>query len=245
MPRQTRVLSEINSYAIIFKAEKEVVFNDFFKDYFLSLVTNGKADSYEFLGYVLQEKVFYIVISDLKVDLDYFLRKITVSFAKKYNGVFKRKGKVFADRAVCIPAKEKDDIIKMLTSLYKIGKVTNAKFNSFKNLSTNKCVDNNFLLSKFGNKHNFEKHITKNSPEKSVLPIKLSDEELLSFIGNELKKEPQKLVDLNQSELSDLVKTIFEVTSASARQIFRITGIPLKFLWKTYKKLSEKKVEET
>lgn len=245
MARQTRKLSEINSYTILFKAEKDVVFSDFFKDYFLQQLTNGKANSYEFLGYVLQDKMFYIVVKDLKVELDFFLRKITVTFAKKYNSIYKRKGKVFSDRAVCIPATKYDELYKMMISLYKIGKVTNNNFNSFKNFSTNKCIDKAFFNEKFTNKHEFEKYVEKSVAEKNIVPLKLSDEELLSFIGNELKQEPQKLVLLNESELSDIVMSIYEVTTASARQIFRLTGIPLKFLWKTYKKLSEKKVEKT
>lgn len=245
MSRKARELSIINSYVICFNARDNLQFDIGDKRNFLTLLTEIKKDNFELLAYNLKDKAFYIFAFDIKNSIDILLRKIAVKFAKSYNQRHCRSGKVFADRAVTSPAQNYDDVVSMILRIHELNDIQPTKFCSFKKYFEDSNIDANFVLEKFGSQEEFYNY-SKSSSNMSTesLQKKLTDDELEEYILNTYKLDSEEIKKLSTHKKENFVTSLIKLTKASARQISRVTCLPLRFLWDLCKKQDQKEVRD-
>lgn len=239
MARKAREISIINSYVICFNARENLTFDVGDKRNFLSLLNGLKSDSFELLAYNLKDKAFYLFAFDIKMSIDMLLRKIAVKFAKSYNQRHCRSGKVFADRASTTPAQNYDDVVSMVLRIHELNDIQPTKFCSFKKYFEDSNIDKAFILERFGSEENFYEY-SKNKSNVSTdsLQKKFTDNELEEYIFNTYKLDSEEIKNLSTRKKENFVTSLIKLTKASARQISRVTSLPLRFLWDLCKKSS-------
>lgn len=237
LARKARQLSEINSYTILLKASDTLQFNNHDKQLFLETVQKySSVLSYKFLAYNLTDSILSFVLYDCDTALDTTMRKIVVSFVNKFNLYHNRSGKVFKDRFVSLPAHSVKDVWDMV---YDVHNLSGTEFNSVNNYFDDKYINLECAKQFYGSKENFNVAvINRNNPEtlkSKIVKTKIKDADLVSFITREIMPI-EELKTLEQGKLKTLLTEIIQKTSASARQIARITSLPLRMLWKLTKK---------
>ncbi len=237
MARKARLLSDINSYTILLKADSTIQFNSHDKQLFLETVQKySPVLNYKFLAYNLTDNILSFILFDCKTSLETTMRKIVVSFVSKFNLYHNRSGKIFKDRFTSLPANTTQEVWDMV---YNIHNLNNSEFNSSNNYFNNPYINSDYAKEFFGSLDNFNNSFNKtNNSEKLkalVVKNKLQDAELINFITNEIMPI-EDLKNLEQGKLKKLLLKIIQKTSASARQIARVTSLPLRMLWKLTKK---------
>lgn len=245
MARKARELSIINSYVICFNAKDDIVFSNQDKLNFLHNVQELKQDAFELLAYNLKDKAFYLFVFDVKMNIDILLRKISVKYAKKYNAVYKRKGKVFGDRASTTPAQNYDDVVSLVLRVHELNDVQPTKYCSFKKYFDDEYIDREFMLERFSSPEEFYKYSKdKNNMSTESLQKKLTDNELEQYIQDTYKLDGKQVKQLSKTKLNKVIENITRITKASARQISRVTTIPVRYLWDLGKKNSQKEKQD-
>lgn len=237
MARKARLLSEINSYTILLKANENIQFNSHDKQLFLETIQKySPVLNYKFLAYNLTDEILSFVIYDCDTSIDTTMRKIVVSFVSKFNLYHNRSGKVFKDRFVSLPAHSVKDVWDMVYDVHNLSKT---EFNSSNNYFEDKYLNLECAKQFYGSKHNFNVAvINRNNPEalkNKIVKTKIKDADLVAYITQEIMPL-NELTTLPQGKLKTLLLEIISKTSASARQIARITSLPLRMLWNLTKK---------
>ena len=232
MARTARQISEINSYTIILKANIDIQFNSHDKDLFLDIVSKySPILNYKFLAYNLSDTVLTFVVYDSDTAIDIVMRKIMVSFVSKFNLYHNHKGKVFKDRFLSLPAHSVKDVWDMV---YDVHNLSSCEYNSVNNYYDNQYINIQCVKQFYGSEENFNKAvINRNNPESlksKIVKTKINDAELVAYITKEVMPI-EELKKLPKNKLTTLLKDIIDKTSASARQIARITSFPLRMLW--------------
>ena len=239
MARKARVLSPINSYTILLKAYDDVSFSNHDLTMFLDTVSKySNTLNYKFLAYDLNEKVLTFVFYDCDTALYTIMRKICVSFVSRFNLFNLRSGKVFKDRFLSVPANSIKDVWDMVYDVHKLGSNLSSKQNYF----SNKYVSVNTVKQFYGTEQNFVSAVINRSELEKPLALdkiltnkKLADSDLQEYIIKQYNLTPNQLTTLPENKLTQILKEITLKTKASARQIARITSLPLRLLWKVTK----------
>lgn len=237
MARKARLLSEINSYTIMLKADETLQFNSHDKQLFLETVQKySPVLNYKFLAYNLTDNILSFVLYNCQTQLETTMRKIVISFVSKFNLYHNRTGKVFKDRFTSFPANTVNDVWDMVYNVHDLAKTD---FNSANDYFNDKYINTECAKQYFDSVENLN-NIFKNN--KNIEPLKtmvakskIKDAELINFITHEIMPI-EELQNLEQSKLKKLLLKIIKTTSASARQIARVTSLPLRMLWKLTRK---------
>ncbi len=242
MARAARLISEINSYTIILKANNDIQFNSHDKEVFLDTINKyNQVLEYKFLAYNLTDTVLTFVIYDCDTPIDTVMRKIVVSFVSKYNLYHNHSGKVFKTRFVSLPAHSVKDVWDMVYDVHNLG---DSQYNSALDYYNNKYINLECAKQFYGNKSNFEKAVINRSNvdtlKSKIVKTKINDAELISYITKEVMPI-EDLKKLEKNKLATLLTDIISKTSASCRQIARITSFPLRMLWNLGKSKSSNK----
>lgn len=236
MARKARILSPINSYTIMLKAYDDISFNEHDFNLFLETVSNySQILNYKFLAYNLSNKVLTFVLYDCDTALDIIMRKICVSYVRKYNLYNCHQGKVFKDRFLSVPAQNIKSVWDMVYDVHNLGNEINSKHNYF----NNSYISINTVKQFYGTEQNFVNAVinrnASNEPiilDKVLNYKKLADSELSSYIIKQYNLKPTELKSLPEHKLTLIISEIISKTKASCRQIARITSLPLRKLWK-------------
>ena len=237
MARKARLLSEINSYTIMLKADETLQFNSHDKQLFLETVQKyAPVLNYKFLAYNLTDNILSFVLYNCQTQLETTMRKIVISFVSKFNLYHNRTGKVFKDRFTSFPANTVNDVWDMVYNVHDLAKTD---FNSANDYFNDKYINTECAKQYFDSVENLN-NVFKNN--KNIEPLKtmvakskIKDAELINFITHEIMPI-EELQNLEQSKLKKLLLKIIKTTSASARQIARVTSLPLRMLWKLTRK---------
>ncbi len=237
MARKARLISEINSYTIILKASDDILFNDHDKQLFLETIKKySNVLSYKFVAYNLNDNLLTFVLYDCDTPIDTTMRKIVVSFVSKFNLYHARQGKVFKGRFISLPAHSIKDVWDMV---YDVHNLSSSKFNSAINYFENEFLNLECAKQFYGSENNFNVAVINrnntDSLKSKIVKSKIKDTELVSYITREVMPI-EELKTLPKSKLKRLVTEIISKTSASCRQIARITSLPLRMLWNLNKK---------
>lgn len=236
MPRKAREISEINSYTIILKANDNLQFNSHDKELFLeTLKKYSNVLNYKFIAYNLSDSLLTFVLYDCDTAIDTTMRKIVVSFVSKFNLYNNRSGKVFKGRFLSLPAHSVKEVWDMV---YDVHSIQNLEFNSLVNYFKNPYLNLECAKQFFKTEKNFNVAVinrnNKNSLKTKIVKTKINDAELINYITHEVMPI-EELKSLPKSKLNVYLTQIIKKTSASARQIARITSLPLRMLWNLVK----------
>lgn len=239
MARKARVLSPINSYTIMLKAHDDISFSNHDLTMFLETVNKySNILNYKFLAYDLNEKILTFVLYDCDTPLDTIMRKICVSFVSRYNLFNLKHGKVFKDRFLSVPAESIKNVWDMVYDVHKLGSKVSSKQNYF----NNPYVSISTVKQFYGTEQNFVSAVINRSETNKPLVLdkiisnkKMADSELCDYIIKQYNLSPTQLTNLPEGKLKTIINEIVKATKASARQIARISSLPLRLLWKVTK----------
>ncbi len=245
MARKAREISLINSYTVGFSSAGNVKFDKADIESFLSTIDLFKQDgSYKLIAYHCNATNFYLVLTDLKISIDILLRKISVSFAKKYNTLHSRRGEVFGSRANTVPAKDYNQLDNMICKIHNLNKITKTNFCSDKAYFANKLIDIDYATGRFGDEQGYKDFCKKyNQSKDSSFQRKLTDEELAKYINDTFTITMVDMQTMSKGVLETVISQVINITKASARQISRVTSLPLRFLWNLLGKNKKEKGE--
>lgn len=235
MARKAREKSELGIYLVNLKSVDEVTFSSDDKINYLNILLKNKT---KLLGYTLLDNSFLLVIKEDDRAIELILRQTTIKFVKKFNRTNNRQGKVFSGRYTSYPAHTMNDVWKFISNTHKLAVINNENLSSINNYFDNVYVDSNYSLRFFESKSEFEEVCSGKMFTDSG--IKLSDEDIKNYIINTFQIQPHNISKMPQTLLDSTIYEIFKATKASARQIARITSLPLRLLWKIGKKLKPK-----
>lgn len=221
------------------KAHDDVCFTDCDLNLFLNTVSKyNQILNYKFLAYDLNEKVLTMVLYDCDTPLDTIMRKICVSFVNKFNLTHNHFGKVFKDRFLSVPADSIKTVWDMVYDVHKLG----SKISSKQNYFLNHYVSLNTVKQFFGTEKNFVNAVINRTNTQAPLVLdkmlshkKLADSDLKDYIIKQYNLSPNELTKLPEGKLAKIVGEIVSKTKASARQIARISSLPLRLLWRVIK----------
>lgn len=240
MARKAREKSELGIYLVNLKSVDDVVFSNDDKINYLNILLKNETPC---LGYTLLNNSFLLVIKEDYRTIDLILRQNSIKFVKKINRTHDRQGKVFAGRYSSIPAHTMNDVWKFIANIHKMSAMIKDNLSSANNYFGNKYVDFNYSLRFFESKADFIETCSGISADETTL--KMSDEEVKNYIVNTFQIQPHNISKMPQTLLDSTLYEIFKVTKASARQIARITSLPLRLLWGVAKKLRPKTKQKT
>ena len=246
MSRKARKISLIDSYTISFSSAEGVSFDKQDIEQFLFTVDSFKEEnSYKVIAYNLNTTNFYLAITDMSISIESWLRKISVSFAKKFNSRHSRRGEVFCGRATTVPAKDYNQVDEMICKVHNMSRLVKTNFTSEVGYFKNKHIDHDYALGRFETEQGFRNFCKKyNNSNENTFQRKLSDEELEAYIKESFSMTATEMHSMPKGVVETIIGQIVNITKASARQISRVTSLPLRFLWNLLKNNDKDKVEE-
>ena len=235
MARKAREKSKLGIYMVSLKSVDGVVFDQNDKMNFLNIMLGN--DTF-LLGYTLLDDTFLFVLKEDARSLDVLLRQATIKFVKKYNKAHDRQGKIFAGRYVSYPAQEMGQVWDFISETHSVATLCKTAMTSRENYFENRYIKSAYTLFFFDKKSEFFNKCCSSAVESSQ--IKMNDEQIANYIIDTFKVQPHNICKMPESILQNVLLQTFEVTKASARQIGRITSLPLRMLWNVAKKLGGK-----
>lgn len=235
MARKARERSEIGIYMVNIKSVADVQFDADDKVNFLNIMLKNETN---LLSYTLLNNSFLFVIKEDDRSIDTILRKSVIKFVKKYNKKHDREGKVFNGRFLSYAAHTMNDVWKYIGNVHAFGRFYKESISSEKNYFENKHIKSEYSLRFFDSRMDFFDTCTQSIDLENNL--KLSDEEVADYIKNTFQMEPHSISKMPDSIIESTIMQVFKVTKASARQVARITSLPLRLLWNVAKKLKPK-----
>lgn len=232
MARKARKISPINGYTIALKLNDDIILDEYDQNMFLSLLCKYKDLGYKVLAYNLTKDTLYVVLSEVKDNLELVMRKITVSFVSKYNTYHKHKGSILKDRFTSIAAETYDQLWDMVFDMHNMP----GEKNSNTNYMQNDIVDIDMAIARFGSINDFltmQDARIKNSPIRllSSMSGRMQDSELVEYFYEKYGICPTELKYMEKNVVNSILTDILKYTKASVRQIGRVTTMSLKFLW--------------
>lgn len=235
MARKAREKSELGIYLINLKSVENLVFSSEDKINFLNIVLKNNT---KLLSYTLLDNSFFLVIKEENKPIDLLVRQSSIKFVKEFNKLNNRQGKVFYSRYTSFPANNVEDVWNFISNTHFMAVLNKCIFSSVKDYFNNAYVDSKYALTYFPSKKRFEEKCNKQA---FIEPkIKLNDEELTNYITNIFNIQPSNISKLSQTTLDNIIYEVVKGTKASARQLARITSLPLRMLWNIVKNLKPK-----
>lgn len=235
MARKAREKSELGIYMVSLKALEGVRFDENDKANFLSIMLMQNAF---LLGYTLLDDNFLFVIREDARSLNVILRQVTIKFVKKFNKAHDRQGKIFAGRYTSFPAQKMEQVWNFVAEVHSVAKINHETVTSREDYFENRFIKSAYPLFFFDKKSDFYNECCNTKVESSQ--IKMSDEQIANYIMETFQVQPHNISKMPESLLQNILTQTFKVTKASARQIGRITSLPLRMLWNIAKKMSGK-----
>lgn len=235
MARKAREKSVLGIYMVSLKSIEGVRFDADDRANFLNIMLNNNTF---LLSYTLLDDTFFLVIKEDARSLDVILRQATIKFVKKFNKAHDRSGKIFAGRYVSYPARDMEQVWKFVAEVHSVAKLANSNITSREGYFENKYIKSAYTLYFFDKKSDFYAKCC--NTEVEIAPVKMTDEQVANYIINTFQVQPHSISKMPESLMQKVVMQTFEVTKASARQIGRITALPLRLLWDVAKKMGNK-----
>lgn len=235
MARTAREKSMLGIYMVALKSVEGVRFDENDKTSFLNIMLRNDAF---LLGYTLLSDTFVFVLKEDARSLAVVLRQTIIKFVKKYNRAHCRSGKVFAGRYTSYPAQEMQQVWRFVGEVHSLSGLAGGAATSRDNYFENKYIKSAYSLFFFDKKSDFCQQCCGTSLEAGR--IRMSDEQVAQYIIDTFQVQPHNISRMPESLINKVLVQTFEVTKASARQIGRITALPLRFLWNVAKKMGGK-----
>ena len=234
MARAARVYSKLNIYTIVLRGKADVFSSPSRKSMFLCSVADHKQDV-SIYAYAITNTDAYMVVSLHDQTISQFVKRITVSFARKYNlryGI----GNVFYDRYLSSALEDSDSVLTNIKNVNNIALGDNAGrgyISSYTDYFNDAIIDTSFVLSH----PEFNIKTVDDNLENMLYTRKLSDYEVADYIYSKYKIRANEMRNLSKDTLTNILSELMRVTKVSARQVARVTTVPVRFIWALKKKI--------
>lgn len=236
MARKAREKSPVGIYTVRLKS---TIYSFTKEDHDLFLRALTSYQGYEVLSYFLSMNTLIFVLKEDELSLEQIMRKITVRFVSAYKKKHQIETAVFQDRYVSYAATSLEDAYGMLGRVNELRKKEEQmEFFTFPKKENDPYISHKFFEEHFSSYEEYEEKCCKQDTKQ--MAKRFSDDELKDFLrlvykvedAHDLKKMPQNVV-------IEIISGILKFTSVSARQIARITTLPVRWLWKVTSQLKK------
>ncbi len=221
---------------IYLKTADEVSFSAQDKADFLNILVQ---ENTFLLSYTLLNNSFLFVLRETDRPVDELLRNVIIKFAKRYNKLHSRKGKIFSGRYASFASHSMDDVWKLISNTHSVSKINANAVSSSENYFEDNYIKTGYVLNFFKTKSQFFEMCSGEAAENAN--IKMSDQEVADYIQKTFSVEPKNLSQMPSNVFEQALQQIFNATKASVRQIARVSSLPLRMLWELAKKLKPHK----
>ncbi len=235
MARKARAKSSVGYYYIRLKAADEIEFNH--EDGMIFLRCLKHYSGFELLCYLLTSKNFSFVIHEGDLHLEQMMRKVLGKFIRAYKKEHSAIQEIFKDRYYSEPADNIEQVFSFIGKIHNLGDSFHSLLCSMPDYLENPYVDRTFYHRYCQGIDDFQArcqaYIMKNKNHR-----RLSDEELKTLLEKTYQISIMEIYKLPKSKLIRILDEVMRVTKVSARQIARITTLPLRFLWDLGKRIT-------
>lgn len=231
MARKARQMSSIGIYTVVLRGKTDCFEDASLKSAFLcSVYKYTSLNQCSLLAYALSSKDCYMVIQEKEDTLSNFIRRCSSLFARLYNK--NHSGKVFHDRYLSEPLESDNQVIDAIKQINNMDLLNSEYLTSKENYFDDMFVDSSFVFDRFSKKE-WKKEMTKPAfqNEYKISVGRLSDKQVADYILQKYNIKVTQISKINKNLLTQILKEVATVTKASARQLGRITSLPLRFLW--------------
>lgn len=231
MARKARQISSIGIYTVVLRGKAECFEDASLKSAFLcSVYKYTSLNQCSLLAYALSSKDCYMVVKEKEDSLSNFIRRCSSLFARIYNKT--HSGKVFHDRYLSEALENDNQVIDAIKQINNMDLLNSDYLTSKENYFDDMFLDSSFVSDRFSKKE-WKKEMTKPAlqNEYKISVGKLSDKQVADYILQKYNIKVTQISKINKNLLTQILKEVVSVTKASARQLGRITSLPLRFLW--------------
>ncbi len=246
MARQARKTSQIGVYTVVLRGKSDIFANNKNKQMFFSCLDSKVTYGISILAYAVGKKDAYLVVKENEKSLSEFMRSFSVKFASAYNKINLHFGKVFYDRYLSEPLNTAQEVLQAIKSIHLLEtnralKGEHAYVTSLKNYFDNCLIDASYVVGEISKEQFYSLH-TKQQ-KSAVLKVKLdkpNDEFVINYIYRKYNIKVSDINKLSKNKITSICEDVLLATKASARQIGRLTALPLRFLWSLTQKKNTK-----
>lgn len=243
MARTARQTSVLGTYTVVLRGKTNCFCDDKLQNKFLCCLFKY-AIKCSVLAYAFSQKDCYLVVKEGDGTLSDFMRLSSGLFARLYNKECLQIGKVFFDRYLSEPINSAEDTVKAIKQVLLLDGVAgykSCKTNYFKDM----FVDSSFVLERY-NKLQWRQELRKPIAQANykISVGKLTDEQVSAYILRKYNIKVTQINKLKRNKLESLICEVVDVTKVSARQLARITSLPLRMLWKLCSKKKDDKKQD-
>lgn len=249
MARTAREKSEYNTYLVILKGDTDLTFDDEDKANLLgTAATMFFEDGSRILAYSFDDCDFRFVVLD-GGKFENTIKRIGISFASFYNKKRNRVGSIFRDRFESIPARTGKDVFYMISAVHYC--TQNQKFNSNTDYFSNEFIASKYVLKKFVVKRRLQNYLKDIKASEEVqklikkIAVKYANEDIEKLIEKEIETTVDEIASLPDDDVRGVLEKVFYVTTASVRQVVKITGLPFRLVYSALKATATAPVKMT
>lgn len=243
MARQKREKSESGLYTVILRTRHMCFKDENLKDvFFTSLNTAKQKDDTLVLAYGVGNKDAYLVVKEGELGLSAFVKRLCLSFVKRYKQIKKNSGNIFYDRYLSEPILNETEMINAIVRINELKYKNSPKgeplnfVTSFDNYFSDPLINSDYVLKYIGRDEFNERHNDCGGTKKFMIMEKLTDKQVADYIYYTYNIKASEINKINKPLLNEILNNVVKITKASARQIGRVTKISLRYLWGLFKK---------
>ena len=238
MARKAREKSPIGVYSVKLKSN---LYSFSREDHELFLRCLTAYEGYSVLSYLLTRSFFTFIIKEEGLTLEQIMRKVTVKFVCAYKKAHNIDTSVFQDRFSSSPAYTLQDVYSMMGKMMNLSPETDrpTSITTVQNWEMDTYVSQSFFHEHFVSADDFNEKCHAHLNAERVMK-KLSDEELAEFLREMYHVEPEDLLKLPKSHVIAILDGVMSISKTSARQIARVSTLPVRWLWKVTKQIAGK-----
>lgn len=239
MARKARVISPIGYYSIRLRTDT-CEFSETDRLLFLDTIKSFDKEC-GLLGYLLLPSSFSFVLKMYDSNISTVMRKILGRFIVLYKKANNVEGKeIFKDRFHSNAANTIDDVFSFIGKLHNLGYLGNISISSCSNYLDNKYIDTSLYNERCNDKEEFVRKC--NLVNYDFLARDVSDEEIKKYFTTVYKVDAEKIKDMPQNTIVEMLSGVVKFTKASSIQIKRITKLPVTLLTKIKKEILLKRI---
>lgn len=244
MARKAREKSPVGIYSIQIKSSLYPFIKE---DHILFMNTLTAYEGYAILSYFLSPNLIAFVIQEKDLTLEQVMRKVMVKFVMAFKKKHDIHTEIFRERYSSAPALSLEDAYGMLGSIQALYKnhekkkdVITAPFD----FKEDPYIDHDFYIEHFSSYEDYDKKIHALN-HSSRIKNRLSDEELKELLKVMYQIDPKTMNQLPKNMVMQILGGILNFAKVSARQIARVTTLPVRWLWQVTKQLTKPQWQKT
>ncbi len=247
MARQARKNSLIGVYTVVLRGKTDIFAHSKNRQILFACLEGKAGVGVSILAYAVGKKDAYFIVKENEKSLSEFMRSFSVKFASAYNKNNVHFGKVFYDRYLSEPLNNPAEVMQAIKSLHALEnnpaiKGAHKYVTSFKDYFDNCLIDSSYVVQQKGVEDFYNEKTL--AEDKNVVALKMhkpNDEFVIDYIYRKYNIKVSDINKLSKSKISSIVQDVVLVTKASARQLGRLTSLPLRLLWSLTQKKEEQK----